>query len=84
MTSITPALCRAARSFLGWHQTDLAKTAQIGLTTLRNFEAGKSSLMANNLRAIETALEAAGIEFIPGDGAGVGLRLRQDSKQAPV
>lgn len=84
MISITPALCRAARALLGWHQADLAKAAQVGLTTLRNFEAGKSSLMANNLKAIEMVLEAAGIEFIPGDGAGVGLRLRQDSKQAPV
>ncbi len=76
MSLITPALCRAARGLLGWNQDELAKTANVGLNTLRNFEAGKSAPMANNLGAIETALENAGVQFIPENGGGAGLRLR--------
>lgn len=76
MTLITPALCRAARGLLGWNQADLAKAASIGLNTLRNFEAEKSAPMANNLRAIETALDAAGVQLIPENGGGAGLRLK--------
>lgn len=77
--TITPALCRAARGLLGWNQDDLAKAAKIGLNTLRNFEAGKSAPMTNNLTAIQAALEAAGIWFIPENGGGAGLRMREPS-----
>lgn len=76
MAQVTPALCRAARGLLGWNQDDLAKAANVGLNTLRNFEAGKSAPMANNLAAIQAALEGAGVVFIPENGGGAGLRLR--------
>ena len=76
MSTITPALCRAARGLLGWTQDDLAKAARVGLNTLRNFEAGKSAPMVNNLSAIQAAFEAAGVQFIPENGGGAGLRLR--------
>jgi transcriptional regulator with XRE-family HTH domain len=79
MTIITPALCRAARGLLGWNQNELASKASVGLNTLRNFEAAKSAPMANNLNAIQAALEAAGIEFIPANGGGAGLRIRKPS-----
>ena len=74
---ITPALCRAARGLLGWNQDALAKAANVGLNTLRNFEAGKSAPMANNLVAIEAALENAGVQFIPENGGGAGLRMKE-------
>ncbi len=77
MTQVTPALCRAARGLLGWNQAELAKSARVGVNTLRNFEVGKSVPMANNLAAIQAALEAAGVAFIPENGGGVGLRLRE-------
>jgi transcriptional regulator with XRE-family HTH domain len=76
MSTITPALCRAARGLLGWTQDDLAKAARVGLNTLRNFEAGKSAPMTNNLGAMQAAFEGAGVEFIPENGGGAGLRLR--------
>jgi DNA-binding XRE family transcriptional regulator len=75
--AITPAQCRAARGLLGWNQDDLAKAAKVGVNTLRNFEADRSAPMTNNLAAIQSALEAAGIEFIPENGGGAGLRLRK-------
>jgi transcriptional regulator with XRE-family HTH domain len=82
MAIITPALCRAARGLLGWNQEDLAKAATIALNTLRNFEAGKSVPMTNNLAAIQTSLEAAGVMFIPENGGGAGLRLRKPGSTA--
>ncbi len=83
MTLITPALCRAARGLLDWNQAELAEAANVGLNTLRNFEAGKSAPMANNLGAIEAALEAAGIQFIPENGGGAGLRLKERRTSPP-
>ena len=80
MTTITPALCRAARGLLGWNQDSLAKVARVGLNTLRNFEAGRSAPMTNNLVAIQVALEAAGISFIPENGEGAGVRLRKQEQ----
>ena len=77
MAKVTPALCRAARGLLGWNQDDLAKAARVALNTLRNFEAGKSTPMVNNLEAIQAALEAAGVEFIPENGGGAGLRMKK-------
>ncbi len=80
MTTITPALCRAARGLLGWNQDDLAKAARVGLNTLRNFEAGKSTPMTNNLAAIQAAFEAAGVLFIPENGGGAGLRMKEPNE----
>ena len=79
LMTMTPALCRAARGLLGWNQDDLAKAAKVGVNTLRNFEAEKSVPMTNNQAAIQGALEAAGIEFIPENGGGAGLRVRKRS-----
>lgn len=75
MAIITPALCRAARGLLGWNQDDLAKAARIAVNTVRNFEAARSAPMANNLEALQAALEGAGVRFIPQNGGGAGLRL---------
>ena len=72
--TITPATCRAARGLLDWTQSDLAKAANVSLTALRGFEAGRSIPVPNNLAAIVRALEGEGIEFL--DGAAPGVRLR--------
>lgn len=73
---MTPAQCRAARGLVDWSQAELASAANVGLSTLRNFEAGRSAPMANNLSAIRTALEEAGVLFIEQNGNGPGVRLR--------
>lgn len=77
---MTPSQCRAARGLLGLSQEEVAKAASVGLSTLKNFEAGKSAPMQNNLAAIQRALEAAGAQFIPENGGGAGVRLAKPSK----
>lgn len=62
--TISSAQSRAARGLLEWSQQQLAEAAHIGLSTLRGFENGSRQPIANNLTAIRTALEAAGIQFI--------------------
>lgn len=74
---MTPEQCRAGRALVNLSQSDLAKAAHVGLSTVRNFEAGRSIPVQNNLAAMSAALEAAGVEFIPENGGGAGVRLRK-------
>ncbi len=74
---MTPAQCRAARSLIDLSQDQLATLATVSVTTLRNFERGATVPMTNNMSAIRTALEAAGVEFIDENGGGAGVRLRK-------
>lgn len=72
---ISAEQCRAARGLVAMSQDDLAAAANVGNSTVRNFEAGRSVPVANNLDAIQRALEAAGVQFIPENGGGAGVRL---------
>lgn len=74
---ITPSQSRAARALIEWSQEELAKAAHLGLSTIRDFEKGRRTPSHNNLLGIRTALEVAGVLFIPENGAGAGVRLAQ-------
>jgi len=73
---VSPAQCRAARGLLDWSQQKLAAAAHVGISTVRDFENGRRAPTYNNIRAIERALEAQGVELIPENGGGPGVRLK--------
>jgi transcriptional regulator with XRE-family HTH domain len=77
MTTITSATCRAARGLVDWTQRQLAEAASVGLSTVKAFEAGSSTPVLNNLRAIQAALEGVGVQFIPSNGGGHGVRMKE-------
>ncbi|MCK8787998.1 helix-turn-helix transcriptional regulator [Roseomonas sp. NAR14] len=72
--SPSPAQVRAARALLDWSQSDLAQRAQVSLSTVRDFEAGRRQPMRNNLDAMQRALEGAGVAFTNGGEPGVKMR----------
>jgi DNA-binding XRE family transcriptional regulator len=61
---LTPELTRAARALLDWTQDQLAQKSNLGLSTVKDFEAGRRTPAVNNLAGIQTALENAGIRFV--------------------
>ena len=73
---MTPAQCRAARSFLEMSQSQLAKAAGLGLSTVVDFEKGRRQVSGEAINALRTALERAGIDFIAENGGGLGVRFR--------
>lgn len=70
---------RAARALLRWSAEELAKRAQVSLSTIRRMEAdsGIPSTSAKNLEAVERSLSDAGIEFIAKNGGGTGVRWKK-------
>ena len=73
---ITPAQCRAARALLKWTQKDLALESEVNEVTIRNFEIEKAMPMKGTILLLKVTLEDAGVEFIPANGGGPGLRLK--------
>ncbi|MGH1589966.1 helix-turn-helix domain-containing protein [Methylobacterium phyllosphaerae] len=60
---ISPEQCRAARAWLDWKQEELAQRAGVSLSTVRDFEKGRRTPIANNARALAQALEEAGLDL---------------------
>lgn len=76
-TAILPLQVRAGRSLVGWSQVDLAETSGVPVRTIIRLEKGEGAPQPRTLAAIRAALEAAGVEFIAGNGGGPGVRLRK-------
>ncbi|WP_210282335.1 helix-turn-helix domain-containing protein [Mesorhizobium sp. RMAD-H1] len=66
--------CRMARAALGWGTRDLARNANVSPDTVARFERGEE-LKSTTVAALRTAFEAGGVEFIPENGGGPGVRL---------
>jgi hypothetical protein len=75
---LTSAQIRAARALVRWRARDLARESSVGVATIRRAELAddKTSMTAANNLAVRRALEAAGVEFIDGNGGGPGVRLK--------
>jgi len=73
---LLPVQCQMARAALGWGVRELAATAKVSVDTVARFERGEA-LKERTIEAIQRTLEMAGIEFIPGNGGGPGVRLRK-------
>jgi hypothetical protein len=65
-------------------QAELAKAANVSVPTLGRMIAseGPASGMANNVAAVRSALEAAGVIFVDENGEGPGVRLRKTAHGA--
>ena len=67
--------CKMARVAVGWGVRELAAAADVSPNTIARLERGEE-LKASTIEAIRSALEAAGVEFIPENGGGAGVRLK--------
>jgi transcriptional regulator with XRE-family HTH domain len=76
---IAASQIKAARAMLGLSQRQLAELACVGLATVQRIELSTNIRgAAETIWKIQTALEEAGVEFIPADDTkGPGVRLKQ-------
>lgn len=68
---------KAARALIGVDQATVAAAASVNVNTIRNMEAAGASPIsgrAQNVQAVQRALEGAGIEFLNHGQPGVRLR----------
>lgn len=66
-----------ARAALGWGIRDLAREANVGVATVTRFENDQVGANSATIEAIQRTLEVGGVEFIPENGGGAGVRLRK-------
>ena len=70
---------RGARAMARIEQSDLATRAGVSGDTIKRLERTEGAVSAHvqTISAVTRALEAAGVEFIPENGGGAGVRLRK-------
>ena len=73
---ITPRQIRAARALLGWSQQQLGDKAIVSLNAVTRLEKGTVDSRSSTIIAIQKALTKAGVEFLPADQKGEGVRLK--------
>ena len=73
------AQCKMARAATGLGVRELAIAADVSPNTIARLERGEA-MRETTVAAIRAALEAAGVEFIPENGGGAGVRLRKISR----
>jgi len=74
---MTAAQIRAARALIGMTQAELAAMSGVSLPTIKRIETGADAKVST-VASLQSALEAAGVEFIPENGGGAGVRLRKE------
>jgi len=78
---LTGEQIRAARALARLEQSDLAAASGVSLDTIKRLERIRGPVSANvsTVAAITKAFAAAGVDMIPENGGGVGVRLRKPS-----
>lgn len=74
---------KAARALAELSQAELAAAASVNVNTVRAMEGRGAGVLVSGLDTIlrvQRALEVAGVEFIPENGGGAGVRLRKGSE----
>lgn len=74
------AQCRMARAALEIDIRGLAALADVSKGTIERLERGEA-LKDSTVAKVRSALEKAGVEFVPENGGGVGVRLKKRSKR---
>lgn len=75
---ITGTQLRMARAALKIGVREVGQMAKVSPATVTRIESGHPA-NASTLEAIRVALEVAGVEFIPENGGGEGVRLKLTS-----
>jgi transcriptional regulator with XRE-family HTH domain len=70
--------CKLARTALGWGLAQLSGEAKVSTNTIKRLE-NEEQLRPATLARIQKAFEDKGIEFIPENGGGVGVRFKHPS-----
>lgn len=73
----SPEQMKAARALISLTQAELAAAAGVSEISVKNIERGATDPRTSTLNALRQALEKAGVEFIPENGGGAGVRLRK-------
>jgi ribosome-binding protein aMBF1 (putative translation factor) len=75
---LSPEQSRAARGWLDWSQSDLAEKAHVSQSTIRDFEKGRRTPIANNIDAMRRVFEGEGLTFendANGNATGISFRI---------
>jgi transcriptional regulator with XRE-family HTH domain len=77
---LTGAQIRMARGYLKWSAKELAEKSGVGISTVKRMEDedGVPVARGNNIEAVFRTLKDAGLEFIPENGGGPGVRLKSN------
>jgi transcriptional regulator with XRE-family HTH domain len=73
----TPAQVRAGRALLNISQIKLAELANLGVSTVVDFEKSRRRVSDAALEAMRAALQSAGVIFVSENGEGPGVRLKK-------
>ncbi|MCL6705660.1 helix-turn-helix transcriptional regulator [Pseudomonas sp. R2.Fl] len=74
--TLTPELVGAARALAKISREQLAERAGLPLAELAAFEEGLAGLDADAETGLRRAIEHFGVELLPEEGSGVGIRLK--------
>ena len=81
-TYLSPAQIRGARGMLGWSILDLAKAAELSVSTVRRAEGNLPQPVSGfAMVVVREAMESVGVVFLADNGDGPGMRLRAMDRQ---